>query len=343
MRDERQELDALQDDVRRRGKDKKIEIDSTLRELDNLTSQEGMRFVQLRNIDNEVATAWKWLQDNESAFEKPVFGPAMLTCSIKDKRYSDHVQSLLQRDDFLCFTAQTKNDHKTLTDKFFREMRLAVTVRTVTADLSSFRPPISHENLRGMGLDGYALDFIEGPEPVLAMLCSEKRIHVTGVALKDVSEEQYQRISDGESINSFASGSTMYRITRRREYGPGATSTLSRSILPGRYWKDEPLDAAAKTELEQRLEECRNEFALMREQNEGCKRKQENLNEKVQEINEEVVSSPSLLPGSPPANAFQRQGWSPIKTLCNENITNGKFCLTRSVRTDTFPGHWNCY
>lgn len=275
--------------MRERGKEKRQEHTTLKKELENLNSQEGQRLNQLKRVEPEVAKAWEWLQENSIKFEKQVFGPPMLTCSMKDKRFSNHVQSLLQRDDFLCFTAQTRKDHKELTDQFFIKMKLAVTVRTVTADLSSFRSPIPQENLPAMGLDGYALDFVEGPEPVLAMLCSEKKLHLTGVALEDISEEQYQKINEGEVFNSFATGSTMYRITRRREYGPGATSTMSRAIRPGTYWTDGPIDMAAKNELEQRLKQCDDEFGEMRRTNEEFKAKGVALNEKKEEINNAVV------------------------------------------------------
>jgi hypothetical protein len=183
-----------------------------------------------------------------------------------------------------------------------------------------------------LGLDGYALDFIEGPDPVLAMLCSEKRVHLTGVALRDISDEQYQRLSEGEKINSFACGSSMYRITRRKEYGPGATSTMSRTIRPGQFWKDEPLDTSAKTELEQRLREREGEFVEMKKQNEEISAKEEALNEKVTEIEEEVVSFPSQIPRSTTANASYRKDWSQTRAPYSENIINGNTSLTRSVR-----------
>lgn len=290
VKDEKQELDTAIAELRERGKVKQQEKRTIQRELENLNSQEGQRLVQLRRVEPEVASAWEWLQENGDQFEKQVFGPPMLTCSMKDKRYSNHVQSLLQRDDFLSFTAQTRNDHKKLTDQFFTNMKLAVTVRTVTAGLSSFRSPVPQENLAAMGLDGYALDFVEGPEPVLAMLCSEKKLHLTGVALKDISEEQYQKINEDEVFNSFATGNTMYRITRRREYGPGATSTMSRAIRPGTYWTDGPLDVAAKTELEQRLQQCEMEFEEMRRLNDEYKAKTAALRDKGEEIKEAVVS-----------------------------------------------------
>lgn len=290
IKDEKQELDTAMAELRERGKVKQQEKRTIQRELENLNSQEGQRLVQLRRVEPEVASAWEWLQENGDQFEKQVFGPPMLTCSMKDKRYSNHVQSLLQRDDFLCFTAQTRNDHKKLTDQFFTNMKLAVTVRTVTAGLPSFRSPIPQENLAAMGLDGYALDFVEGPEPVLAMLCSEKKLHLTGVALEDISEEQYQKINEDEVFNSFATGNTMYRITRRREYGPGATSTMSRAIRPGTYWTDGPLDVAAKTELEQRLQQCEMEFEEMRRLNDEYKAKNTALRDKQEEIKEAIVS-----------------------------------------------------
>lgn len=290
VNDEKQELDTAMTELRERGKVKQQEKRTIQRELENLNSQEGQRLVQLRRVEPEVASAWEWLQENGDQFEKQVFGPPMMTCSMQDKRYSNHVQSLLQRDDFLCFTAQTRNDHKKLTDQFFTNMKLAVTVRTVTADLSSFRSPVPQENLAAMGLDGYALGFVEGPEPVLAMLCSEKKLHLTGVALKDISEEQYQKINEDEVFNSFATGNTMYRITRRREYGPGATSTMSRAIRPGTYWTDGPLDTAAKNELEQRLQQCESEFDEMRRKNDEFKAKSTALREKAEEIKEAIVS-----------------------------------------------------
>lgn len=304
IRGEKQELDTAMADLKERGKIKQQERRTIQHELENLNSQEGQRFLQLRKTEPEVATAWEWLQQNGDKFEKQVFGPPMLTCSIKDKRYSNHVQSLMQKDDFLCFTTQTRNDHKLLTDQFFTTMKIAVTVRTVTADLSSFRSPVSQENLGAMGLDGCVLDFVEGPEPVLAMLCSEKKLHLTGVALEDISEEQYQRINDDEVINSFATGNTMYRITRRREYGPGATSTMSRAIRPGTYWTDEPLDLAAKNELEQRLQQCETDFAEMRQRNDEFKAKAAALKERIDEVKEAMVSCLSWSLAGVSANAI---------------------------------------
>lgn len=220
-----------------------------------------------------------------------MFGPAFLNCSMKDKRYSNHVQSSLQKDDLFCFTAQTRNDHRKLTDGLFNKLNAAVPIRTILADLSSFRPPLPREHLSDLGIDGFALDFVEGPSPVLAMLCSEKKLHLTGVALNDINDEQYQRLSDGEKINSFATGKIYHRITRRREYGPGATSTITKNIQQGRWWTDEPVDVAAKAELEQRLKGLQHEIAEIKQEFEAVKAEQEGIDEQIDSTKEEKVNS----------------------------------------------------
>lgn len=245
---------------------------------------------QLRRLDPEVGKAYDWLQEHQSEFEKEVFGPAFLNCSMKDKRYSNHVQSGLQKDDLFCFTAQTRNDHRKLTDRLFNKLNAAVPIRTILADLSSFRPPLPREHLSDLGIDGFALDFIEGPSPVLAMLCSEKKLHLTGVALKDINEKQYQQLSDGEKINSFATGKVYHRITRRREYGPGATSTITKNIQQGRWWTDEPVDVAAKAELEQRLKGLQHEIAEIKQEFDAVKAEQEGVDKQVSEIQKEKVN-----------------------------------------------------
>lgn len=260
------------------------------REIESLDSQEGQKLSRLQRLDKHAAEAYEWLRNNQDLFEKEVFGPPMLTCSVKDQRYSDQVQSLLQKDDFTCFTAQTIKDHRKLTNELYKERRLHVAIRTSLTDLNSFRPPIPQEELKSLGLDGYALDFMDGPEPVLAMLCAEKKLHVNGVALKDVTEQQFQRISEGEKINSWATGTTSYRITRRREYGPGATSTISKNLQPGKWWTDEPVDTSAKASLLKRLEQCQAERMELKQEFEGLKSAITELVEKADAVQQECVS-----------------------------------------------------
>lgn len=237
------------------------------------------------------------MKENQASFEKEVFGPPMLTCSVKDNRYSDLVQSLLQGDDFLCFSAQTKEDHKKLSDQFYNKMGLSVTIRSCVVPFSAFKAPMPKEALNRLGLDGYAIEYLEGPEPVLAMLCAERKLHASAIALRDISDEQFNQIQLAENINHFAAGKQLYRTTRRREYGPHAVSTRVIQFAKGRFWNNQPVDAAEKTELEQKLAEIRQQRAEFRNKWEIDEARRKAMSEEVEEIKNAAVCELFLLCG----------------------------------------------
>jgi hypothetical protein len=261
--------------------------------LEELESQQGQLLNQLRRISPDVAKGWEWLKANQEGFQKEVFGPPMLTCSVKDKRYTDLVQSMLQADDFLCFTAQTKEDHKKLSDQFYSKMGLSVTIRSCFTAYSAFKPPLPKEELPNLGFDGYVNDYLEGPEPVLAMLCSEKRLHASAVALRDISDEQFERIQRTERLTQFAAGRQLYRITRRREYGPGAVSTRVTQFAKGRFWTDQPaVDAPEKAELTRKIEELKSQRTGWRDQFNSKDARKKEIDEEQGQIEAKIVRSP---------------------------------------------------
>lgn len=330
-----QEITAERERAVEEARPKADELKRIKGELANLDSQEGQKLHQLAGISPDAREAYNWLQEHQNDFEKDVFGPPILTCSVKDKRFADQVQSVLQRDDFLCFTAQNKNDYQKLTDQFYKKMGLAVSVRTITSDLSSFRPPIPREGLGQFSLDGYALDYVDGPRPVLAMLCSERKIHLTGVSLHDINDQQYQKLIDGQAISSFIMGKTYYRIVRRKEYGPGATSTTTRTIQPGSFWTDEPVDGSVKAELQEQLRKCQVAAREFRSHVDELKTKRDNLNEQVLGVKEEKVTWMLKYCRSSRANAPSRNAWKQKSVRFKPNSISGKRYLSRLVRTES--------
>lgn len=255
---------AEQEIVKKRGRDKSDERRKLKSDLESLDTQEGQQLNFMRKQFPELATAWDWVQEHQGEFEKEVFGPPMLCCSVKDDRYSNQVQALLQSDDFLCFTAQTKNDYRKLTDQLYREMSLSAVIRTCLQPLSAFRPPASIEEAQSLGLDGFALHYLEGPEPVLAMLCAEKRLHQSGVSLKDLNDDEYEKLVHHGRINQWAAGKQQYMVRRRKEYGPNAMTTVTKRIQPGRFWTSQPVDSQEKVELNRRLLETAEEMEILK-------------------------------------------------------------------------------
>ncbi|KAI1300434.1 P-loop containing nucleoside triphosphate hydrolase protein [Xylaria venustula] len=285
---ERRTLDDRFEELKGINTTKKKLVEHLTREFEGLNSQQGKKLAHLRSVHADAAKGWDWLQENQDQFQKEVFGPPMLTCSITDQKYSDQVQSLLSQDDFVCFICQTPSDHKKLSNQFYGQMGIAVSIRTCGSDISTFRPPMPRDQLPDFGLDSYAIDFLEGPAPVLAMLCAERKLHLSGTAQQDISNAQYEKLMDFERIPSWAAGKRMYRVARRREYGPGATSTTTRMIQPGRFWTDQPVDNSEREDIERRMQGAQHELGAVRQEGARIKEQRQGLDEREKEIQEEI-------------------------------------------------------
>jgi structural maintenance of chromosomes protein 5 len=288
MRGVSEEITAL----KQQGVVKRRQVEEGERELEDLNSQAGQQATKLKSHSADTAQAWNWIQKHMDQFEKHIHGPPMVECSVKDARYVDAMEAIFQKSDLLSITAQTRADFKKLSDLLYRNMKLAdINIKCQTTSLAQEmqrRPNISEQQMKQCGLDGWALDFIEGPEPVLAMLCSSANLQAVGIALQDVSEAQYNLIMENR-IGSWASGRLVYKITRRAEYGTGATSTTTRAIRRAQVWTDQPVDAGARRDVEEKIEAFRNEFEDMKAQMGALRERAEELKTEKGDLNAVIV------------------------------------------------------
>lgn len=282
IKDERRPLfEAIQE--------KKLRIQQAERQLSNLDSHSGRQEAKLEKLSSDTLKAYRWLLENQSKFEKEVFAPPIISCSVKDPKYADAVESLLQRNDYTAFTTQTRNDFRTLQQALSIDMKLSdISIKTSSVPLDRFQPSLSVEEIRQFGFDGWAKDFLSGPDPVLAVLCSENRLHQTPVGLRDITDDEYNRIAEG-TISSWVSGKHSYQITRRREYGPSATSTRTRQVRRAQIWTTQPVDASAKHELEQSIQVRKDELRELHETVEASKAKIAQLQREHEDIEREKV------------------------------------------------------
>ncbi|GMG43999.1 unnamed protein product [Aspergillus oryzae var. brunneus] len=246
-------------------KEKTDKVTELERHLQRLESQSGRQEEKLKQLSYESYKAYQWIQTNQDKFEKEVFGPPIVTCSVKDPKYADAVESLLQRNDYIAFTVQCRNDFRTLQRELNIGQKLAdISIKTSSVSLDSFRPPLTGDEIRNLGFDGWAKDFINGPDPVVATLCSENRLHQTPIGHRAITDEEFRKIEQG-SISSWVAGRQSYQITRRKEYGPSATSTRVRHLKPAKVWTSQPLDASAKQDLVRNIQVLKDEVRELQE------------------------------------------------------------------------------
>ena len=281
-------------DLTQRGRvvrDKKTAVEQAV--ADSQT-QEGQQVGRIAEFSKDAAQAWKWIQDHRDEFEEEIYAPAVISCAIRKEfsHYTAHVETSLGYKDFLAFTTQTRNDSKKLSDQLNGKMELAdITIRTIEKPLAELKhPPMSLEEMRRCGLDGWAFDYIDGPEPVLAMLCNNSRINATGISIKEVTEAQHELLVNG-ACNSWVAGNTSYRVNSRKDYGAHATSTATKSIGRARFWtQDHAVDSSLSREAKAKIEEMDAEFEELKQKVLPIRAEITIFEKQIRELKGDVVS-----------------------------------------------------
>ena len=251
-KDQIEELQKKQKELTQRGKDRNSRMQQAEDNLAMLDSQAGKQNVKLQAASPQSAKLWAWVQQHQHEFDKPVLGPPLIECSVNDLKYVDQIEALFQSGTMLSFTVQTDDDFKRLSEAGHK-LRVSETyIRTKRAGLDHFPPPVSSEQMKRLGFEYWALDLLSGPEPVMAMLCAEIHIHSTGIATRDISSQQYDMLQNSP-IAAWATGKSVYKISRRREYGSGASSTQVRAVRKASVWTEQPVDITAKRELQEKI------------------------------------------------------------------------------------------
>ena len=283
-------LKRTQQENTQRGREKRERIEQANRELENLESQAGQQDKKLEKMSRDTWKAWEWVKTHREEFEKPVFGPPIVECSVTDPKYVDMIETLFQKTSFLAFTVQTNGDFKKLQRQAHDLLHLSeINIKVMGAGLDNFPPPLDSDQLRRYGLDGYALDFVKGPEPVLAMLCYDIKLHRTAISLHDTSTQQFDQLQSSP-IDNWITSKSSYNITRRREYGPSATSTRVRDVRKASIWTDQPVDLTAKRELLENIKGWNEEVASFQAMNNEAQTKMEEIRDEVRATQQEIVS-----------------------------------------------------
>ena len=239
--------------------------DEDVKKLENdiahMQSQAGQQENKLRAASAHAAQAWDWIQNNREKFEAPVFGPPLVECSVRDPSHAAAVESMIPRAEMCAFTVTSRNDFRMLQDQLYGTMRLRdINVRTSMEPLSRFAAPCSKEELQRLGLQAWVIDLIDGPEPVLAMLCDNKMLHQTGFTANDVSPAQFEALKQHSRIGSWTTRTHSQVVTRRRDYGDSAVSTRVRALQKAVFFTDAPVNRQEETKIKRQILEKTDEI-----------------------------------------------------------------------------------
>lgn len=257
-------------------------------------TQAGQQANKLRQVSTDAAQVWAWIQNNRGRFEGEVFGPPIIECTLKDPRHAAAVESVIQNGDLTAFTTTTKEDFKMLQDTVYTKMRLThVNIRCCLQPLAHFSPPCSNEQMRSFGFDAWAYELIDGPDPVIAMLCDNRNIHEWAVTRNDLSNQQLIALQqDGSPIKSWVTAKDTWQVVHRREYNASSTRTLA--IRQARFFADAPIGhhedeliGRRITDAERVMTELREQMMVLKERLKDVKDRSNDLNNEYKRMKDE--------------------------------------------------------
>jgi chromosome segregation ATPase len=239
------------------------EIEAKEHEKERLESVAGQRELLMRR-EADTWKVWEWYQKNKHKFELEILPPPILSVSVKDPKYVDAIEQLI-RSCNLAFLCQTRNDYFALSNAVFgkrgdRNSGLGVTTVTIKNFSGSKAPtladqappPFNSEQLADLGFEGFVLDFLEGPAPILNMLCHDCGVGQTPITMRKFTAQDNQRCEIA-GLGLWLTGQTMMKCTRRY----GAMSTAIVTIPPATIYKTQPVDVNKRREIEKSISELR--------------------------------------------------------------------------------------
>ncbi|PWW78494.1 P-loop containing nucleoside triphosphate hydrolase protein [Tuber magnatum] len=262
IRNTKERIDDIDSEIRpmvERANQINGQISRKNKDLQDLNSVIGVRERMLERMSKDTHQVWQWIKTHRDKFEQEILGPPVLTCNVTDPRYADVVESQLGKNDKLALVAQNKDDYRKLLDVCFGPGPESLKLRDVTIRENSNVPipplPIAPGEAQSLGFDGFTLDFIDGPAPVISMLCQECRIHTTPISFREFTAAQNKNM-ENTRINRWITGRNMY--TLRRRYNQVMTNVTS--VRNAQAFAAQQVDTHAEQEIRRSIGEMESDL-----------------------------------------------------------------------------------
>ncbi|KAF2635035.1 P-loop containing nucleoside triphosphate hydrolase protein [Massarina eburnea CBS 473.64] len=246
---------------------KQAELKNIMGSRNALDTQIGQQGKLLTKLSPDTFKAWEWLEQNKASLnlKEDVYAPPILSCSVPDTRFAAIVESHLRpRGELVTITCTNADDTRTVLDKLVGTPERGglglhhITIRTSPQPRSAYKPPITTSELHNIGFDSWIIDYIEGPDAVLAMLCDSAKLHRAAYASKPITNRQFDSLAQS-GILRCVNGTEVCTIRTRSEYA-GASSTSITSLRPAHYFTEQAVDADEKRRLDETIAERRHDI-----------------------------------------------------------------------------------
>lgn len=191
-----------------------------------------------------------------------VFPPAVCVLNVTDDAYADLMNTIISKNTAIALTYTDESAVKPIGKYVTSNLGLNSFVLS-NSPLSD--PPLPISELKNLGFDGYAADFLEGDENVKKMVIEKNKLHLTPVKITELDQDMLERIKNLTDNNGrllfsqVLAGNSSYRFIKSKYDGQVTVSTTS--IGRGQYYRKNDNNTMTE-EYKQKLSEKINNLKI---------------------------------------------------------------------------------
>ncbi|KAG0216880.1 Structural maintenance of chromosomes protein 5 [Mortierella sp. NVP41] len=182
------------------------------RRITALEDVKHQKLENLRTMDNDAYEAVLWLRENRHRFQQHVFDPIGMEINVKNMKLVNPIESVI-RGQLKTFVCQSRADYNIFTAEVLDKMGKRITViapEERSLDLEQYRSPLRQDELEKWGFSSYIIDALEGPAPILAVLCSKVQAHL--IPVTDRNDLDFKAIRESGVFRKYATLNNVFQI-----------------------------------------------------------------------------------------------------------------------------------
>lgn len=251
--------------------------------------------------DTYEAIIWLHKDENRALFRERILEPPMVTLNYKDNGLLDLASAAIDGNTMLTFTAQNREDYVTFSREVIDKMKFNISIReyskTDYPKLSDQIRPFGTKELQSYGLSGVILDFLEGPAPVLNMLCHSCKVNAIPYCAGNLTSEEIEHINsltrkNGDPLFTKYFDRTYYVSLSRSRHGQklisSSTSKLQkhtdRFVVEGSNSEELAAMNAKINAIQERIQELEGEIDQFSSQIQAIKEKKDPIRRQMEEV-----------------------------------------------------------
>lgn len=211
----------------------KERVEGQIKNMDTAFSKKISRLNRLaqstnaRELVERTKKVLELLEKNKDKFSKEVLDPPVLSLKVKEPSLLKQIGGTISWATMWTFTCQTPEDHRLFGKLVLDQSDLNVRYSSYTGDKtkpSDHTKPLSDQQIRRYGFNGYILDLLDGPDAVLNLLCHEDYVHATPFVKGKVGSETFERLQElkdqrGKPIIQKIVDNDAVRVFSKSNYG----------------------------------------------------------------------------------------------------------------------------